>query len=357
MAVNINNVLQQQQTLTVASYNMHGYNQGFTTIRDLSASVSPDIFLLQEHWATPSNLSKFNIFQDYFVFGSSAMTTSVETGIIRGRPFGGVMILIKNYLRNNTQTVYAADRCVIIKVLNLVIINVYLPCVRTVDRLLILADVLNDISCHISGFTNCVYLLGGDFNCSVDKTDAAANMINSFLIDNQIVARCDVSVGKNAEYTYINESSNCRSLIDYFFISDDRKVVNFDVVDDGSNLSDHLPIIVTVNCDFAISSAFCDKDSTGNGEAVQSYLRWDHADLITYYNLTGMHLQALLYELNIIENDSACTSSDSCDNIKLAINTIYGRLVDTLRNCANFTVPQRKKNSFINSGGTKSWIA
>ena len=120
MATNTNNSL-QQQTLTVASYNMHGYNQGFTTIRDLSASVSPDIFLLQEHWLTPSNLSKFNIFPDYLVFGSSAMTTRVESGIIRGRPFGGTIMLIKNYLRNSTQTVYAAYRFVIINVFNLVI--------------------------------------------------------------------------------------------------------------------------------------------------------------------------------------------------------------------------------------------
>ena len=157
MAANINTVL-QQQTLTVASYNMHGYNQGFTTIRDLSASVSPDIFLLQEHWLTPSNLSTFNIFPDYFIFGSSAMTTSAESGITKGRPFGGTIMLIKNYLRNNTETVYAADRFVIIKVFNLVIINVYLPCVGTVDRLLILADVLNDISCHISNFTNCLFI-------------------------------------------------------------------------------------------------------------------------------------------------------------------------------------------------------
>jgi len=96
-------------------------------------------------------------------------------------------------------------------------------------------------------------------------------MINNFLTDNQIVARCDVAVGKKAEYTYINKSSNCRSLIDYFFISDDRKVATFDVVDDGSNLSDHLPIVVTVNCDSAVSSAFCDNGS--NGEPVQSYLR------------------------------------------------------------------------------------
>jgi len=49
--------------LSIMSYNMHGYNQGFQTLRDLTLSMSPDIILLQEHWLTPVNLYKFD--QDF----------------------------------------------------------------------------------------------------------------------------------------------------------------------------------------------------------------------------------------------------------------------------------------------------
>jgi len=41
------------------SYNMHGFNQGCQTVRDLilSSNAYTDILLLQEHWLTPANLS------------------------------------------------------------------------------------------------------------------------------------------------------------------------------------------------------------------------------------------------------------------------------------------------------------
>jgi len=81
------------------------------TIRDLSANISPDVWMLQEHWATPNNLCKFDMFTEYCSFGNSVLTTCVESGIARGRPFGGIMILIKNALREFTQTVFCKALC------------------------------------------------------------------------------------------------------------------------------------------------------------------------------------------------------------------------------------------------------
>ena len=43
--------------LEIVSYNMHGFNQGYTAVQDLITSINPDVFLLQEHWLTPFNLS------------------------------------------------------------------------------------------------------------------------------------------------------------------------------------------------------------------------------------------------------------------------------------------------------------
>ena len=71
--------------LDIVSFNMHGFNQGYVTINDLIDTYSPDVILLQEHWLTPANLSKFEIFSDYFMFGSSAMSKTVESGILHGQ--------------------------------------------------------------------------------------------------------------------------------------------------------------------------------------------------------------------------------------------------------------------------------
>jgi len=42
-------------------------------------------------------------FKDYFYFGCSAMSKSVESGILRGRPFGSVLMMIHNNLRKITK--------------------------------------------------------------------------------------------------------------------------------------------------------------------------------------------------------------------------------------------------------------
>ena len=90
-------VAQCRTELTCISYNRHGYNQGCHTVRDLVLDRKPDIFILQEHFLTPNNLCKFEEnFPTYICAGSSAMNSCVESGVLRGRPFGGVMILVNN---------------------------------------------------------------------------------------------------------------------------------------------------------------------------------------------------------------------------------------------------------------------
>ena len=86
-----------ESNLCIIFYNMHGYNQGFKSICGLINSYAPDIFLIQEHWLTPHNMSRFRSdFPEYYVFGSSAMERSVEIGPLSGRPVGGTAILVKN---------------------------------------------------------------------------------------------------------------------------------------------------------------------------------------------------------------------------------------------------------------------
>jgi len=81
--------------LKVVSFNLHGFNQGFAAIEDLIDHSNPDICLWQEHWLTPDNLHKFDVFSNYFTFGCSTMVKTVESGILRGRPFGGIITMIR----------------------------------------------------------------------------------------------------------------------------------------------------------------------------------------------------------------------------------------------------------------------
>jgi len=45
--------------------------------------------------------------------------------MLRGRPFGGVMTMIRNELRAVTETVLCDERYVVVRVANCLIVNVY----------------------------------------------------------------------------------------------------------------------------------------------------------------------------------------------------------------------------------------
>ena len=94
---------------------MHGYNQGSHTVRNLMLAIKPDVYLLQEHWFTPMKLSRFeNDFHQYMCFRSSAMSSRVEAGVLRSRPFGGVMTLVSRKLSLCTRIICVSDRFVIV---------------------------------------------------------------------------------------------------------------------------------------------------------------------------------------------------------------------------------------------------
>ena len=138
--------------------------------------------MLQDHWLTPANLSYFDKhFTDYFSFGVSAMRSSVEQGMLRGRPFGGVITLVNNSLRSLTKTLHCDDRYTIVKIGNCLFINLYFPCVGTSDRLLICDDILQHIMTWCERYDDCQYVLAGDFNVNLDNdTDGIALAVNTF---------------------------------------------------------------------------------------------------------------------------------------------------------------------------------
>jgi len=139
--------------LKIVSFNMHGFNQGWPAVMSLINDLDPGIILLQEHWLTPANLSKFDyLFDDYFCFGGSAMSGVVESGPLRGRPFGGLMCLINNALREVTQTVYCSERLAIVRIANFLIVNVYFPCVGTLNRQSLCEDLLAEIGAWCDQF-------------------------------------------------------------------------------------------------------------------------------------------------------------------------------------------------------------
>ena len=97
-------------SLTAAFLRCTFFIKGVRSWDDMIAHKKPDVIMVQEHWLTPARLRLFESrFADYFAFGGSAMSSCLESGMLRGRSYGGVMTLIKKSLRKVATTIYCEE--------------------------------------------------------------------------------------------------------------------------------------------------------------------------------------------------------------------------------------------------------
>src|ERR1700690_657294 len=131
LASTVESSITQIESINFCSYNLHGFNQGLSFLNYLSQRpIPPQFILIQESGLTPANLFKINNFSPvYSSFGISAMGSAVSKGILRGRPYGGVHILVKSDLCKFVRHVYCSERFVVLVYKNIVIVSVYLPTV------------------------------------------------------------------------------------------------------------------------------------------------------------------------------------------------------------------------------------
>jgi len=245
----VSNVEDSIKILSMVSYNLHGLNQGLPGIKELMCSINPSIIMVQEHWQTSDNLYRLSdISSDYFVFGSSAMDARVAAGPLYGRPFGGTAILINNQFANIAVNIATSDRFTVVRIANWLLICVYLPCTGTDQRVFVYSDTLNELQSIISDNRDCDVFIGGDFNTDLNNNNQINSLVNNFVANNGLY-RCDVLMPVSTNYTYINETMHCTSVIDYMLTSNPGLTVAFNVIDMDINLSDHLPILAVCKCE------------------------------------------------------------------------------------------------------------
>jgi len=340
------------RTLSIVSYNMHGFHQGVPALQDLleySSSV-PDIILVQEHWLTPANLNKFeDVFPNYFSFGCSAMENRVQSGILLGRPYGGVMSLINNKWRSITETVCCSERYTVIRVANYLIVNMYLPCVGAADRLLLCEDILAEIQAWRFKYNMCECIIAGDLNCNLDSGDQVAAVVSGF-IQSSSLTRCDHLFPSSISATYINTHLNQQSYIDYILTSDPGSLLGFKILDPDINFSDHLPLYATFQLnDIAKDSSNDGRPIDGATVRVHKRLRWDKGDRPSYYSYTGV-LEAMICvcdttidSLRGALNCDALSCHEKCQSV---VDEVYDEVVRVLNTAAQLFVPQKHKNFY-----------
>jgi len=179
-----------QLPFSVVSFNMHGMNQGLNVLSSLCNSSTFDIsaIFVQEHWLTPSNMSTLKMFSsNYIGYGISAMEHIVGLNVLKGRPFGGVCILLKSNLANNVKFKYCSERYVIIAFNNTLLINVYFPKIVNDDVLCTVQSTLVEIQDIIDQFPNHNIVCGGDFNENFDFLSNRSQVLACFINNNDLV--------------------------------------------------------------------------------------------------------------------------------------------------------------------------
>ena len=118
---------------------------------------------------------------------------------------------------------------------------------ETMDTIAMLEEIIADHPLH-------EFIVGGDFNTKFRDDSPFDELWRDCLSKNNFVC-CDSLVNShnnnnNSNYTYIHQSLNHSKWNDHFFISNSliHASNQHAILDDGKNVSDHLPIMMSLAC-------------------------------------------------------------------------------------------------------------
>jgi len=327
-----------------------------------------DMIFIQEHWLIPSELYKIKLLSnEYVLFGKSAMDDILSCGMLRGRPFGGVSILLKQSLLSAVKDSVVDSRFVILFFNNWAFINVYCPCDDSSQLSIdILIEMLDSIEHSIlqHNCTNIVF--GGDLNTNLGKHSVHSQLLNGLLqklnlfviTSPRLLSLLPISAVVDCDYTFCN-TVGYNSTIDYFCVSNNliKWLYKYVTRDAAVNMSDHIPLELTLT-DYDQSGYFTDLQYSNNTndndcslkekKLCRHRLRWDHGDLSNYYIFTGSNLYAVYNELMLhYQHMMACINSQSNNvYIENCIDAWYMQIVKVLRKASDLYIPQASEHLY-----------
>ena len=213
--------ISKQRDLTVRSFNLHGLNQGESLLKHWCITQDFDILLLQEHWLSPPNLHRIDDITgtNYTCYSYSSMAIECSSDILRGRPYGGLSIVVRNCSELITgKLVYSSDRVLAVNLAGLLIINVYFPCSSKSDYKDVTLELLGNLEHLFDSQQFDGVILSGDLNCNIDVSSWSSSVILDFMTNHNLV-NCECSWPDDSRITYHHDSLQLFSCIDYFIVS------------------------------------------------------------------------------------------------------------------------------------------
>ena len=227
--------------LKIITYNCHGLYSSIQDIIDLCDRY--DLIFLQEIWLFKYDLSILcNLHPLFEGFGCSAIDES--NGIIPGRPYGGLGILIRKTIRPFAQFhSYNDSRLLGVTITldseQLYFISTYIP-YQCDDNFDLYLEYIGKISalidkCHFSNF-----IILGDFNAAVG-TLFESELLELCTIYKLVISDYNVYGRESGQYTYVSDSHFSTSWLDHLICSHDMNLKLSSVkILDKLLCSDHL---------------------------------------------------------------------------------------------------------------------
>jgi len=226
-----------------------------------------------------------------------------------------------------------------------IFLDVYLPCSSVSHYVDVYCDTLASI---VASVNDCLFqsvVFGGDLNFDFNAGGAVSGLLDEFM-DHLSLVPTYARLLDPCVPSYRHATLQASSLIDHFLVSkalmDDIHCIE---IVDGSNMSDHLPVVMLLS----LPQPSMDSESKKSSKVDFQRLRWDKADLAGFYSMTYQYLSDICVPVAL------CKGVNDIDYVVATqyINTFYCNIFDALSCAAAYTVPLAKA-SFLNFGGMQN---
>ncbi|ELT93660.1 hypothetical protein CAPTEDRAFT_198804 [Capitella teleta] len=264
-----------------------------------------DILFIQEHWLYQDDLDGLCLNPDFLVFGTSAVDPSE---IRMGRPYGGCAMISKKNMN-----------CI-----HMLALNIYMPCDTTYDMYNV--GMYNDVLYEIESLI--------DINHDIDIVVVVTLTLTQ---RDLILCMCTYSHIAQVDFTYTNEATGSKSVLDHFIVSCNvfDGIKRYNVLHDGDNLSDHHPVQLELYVDVEYSSE-CEMQSKPR----QSWHRANQANLDSYRR----HLRTELSRVQLPVKALVSTLFN-CTNHLDGLKEYYASIEKAVVSSARLSIPKRKKKA------------
>ena len=342
------------EKLKIMTYNMKGFKpRNYNYVSKIFSSI--DIMMVQEHWLFEHEFGKINTVLNNSLFVAKSSMNPEQ--FCEGRPFGGVAIIWKPNLPFDVKVIPTdSNRLIACKIENnshkILLFNLYMPC-RAIGRDEEYLNVLFEIMSIIQIYTDYEIIIGGDFNSNFDLNELRTDILKEFSNENDLV--CLTRNCQNVCYSFI-DSRNNMTLIDHFFVNESFKKLLVDVfsIDEGDNLSDHLPIVLIFDLGLVYENI---NDSIN--ERPKKQVCWSEAtnsQIAAYKNM----LSELLGQHNFDSFEASECHDNQCQNGKHITEffELQSLILNSIELSSIFCVPNRvtssnKSNKTIVGGWNK----